>query len=71
MAALGQSKCPTGCGRSVLAGHLMCRTCWGKVPRDLQQRVYGTWRAWKSDLDDQALMSEYREARDNALAAVA
>lgn len=69
--ALGQSKCPTGCGRNVLAGHLMCKPCWSKVPSDLQQRVYATWRKWKNDLDNTTAMADYRAARDNALAAVA
>jgi len=64
-------KCPTGCGRQVARGHLMCRPCWAKVPKELQQRVYVTWRAWRKDFADETAMAAYREARENAMAAIA
>ncbi|MBP2390104.1 hypothetical protein JOF40_001229 [Aeromicrobium fastidiosum] len=63
--------CPTGCGRKAQAGHYMCRSCWSRVPRDLQQRVYATWRAWRKDLGDPDLMRAYRAATDAAEAAIA
>jgi hypothetical protein len=66
-----RGNCPTGCGRKVPAGKLMDAVCWGRVPADLQARVYRTWGAWQKDLDNDALRREYREARDNAVAAIA
>lgn len=70
MAGLGVSRCPSGCGRALPAGKLMCRPCWSEVPRELQQQVYRTWRRWLKDLDDEAAMDAYREARDAALGCV-
>jgi hypothetical protein len=64
------SDCPVGCGRRVQVGHLMCRSCWSRVPRDLQQEVYRTWRAWRRDWGDLDLMHAYREAKEAAIAAV-
>lgn len=63
--------CPTGCGRTAAAGHMACRPCWAKVPKDLQKKVYATWRAWRKDFGDADLAAEYRNARENALAAIA
>lgn len=40
--------CPTGCGRSVRRGHLMCPGCWREVPRHLQRDVLTTWRAYSA-----------------------
>jgi hypothetical protein len=48
----------------------MCRPCWAEVPRELQQRVMRTWRAWYRNLDDRVAMAAYREARDAALGCV-
>lgn len=62
--------CPTGCGRSRAAGHLMCRPCWGEVPRHLQRNVHRTWRAWRTDLADPEAMRSYRAASDAAIASV-
>lgn len=70
MTRLG-AKCPTGCGRPVEAGKLMCRPCWARVPVDLQSKVYATWRAWRKNLDNADLRRAYRSARDNAIAAIA
>jgi len=64
-------QCPTGCGRTVRPGHLMCRPCWGEVPRELQRDVNRTWRAWSRDIGDTAAMQAYKDAREAALAAVA
>lgn len=66
--------CPTGCGRNVSAGKLMCGSCWGKVPRDLQQKVYATWRTYRAAPAFPNNVTErtaYREARDNAIASIA
>lgn len=38
--------CPTGCGRAVRMGYLMCGTCWREVPKHLQRDVLSTWRAY-------------------------
>lgn len=69
MTRLG-SRCPSGCGRTVAAGKLMCRPCWSEVPREIQQQVYRTWRAWSRDLDDNEAMHAYRAAREAALGCV-
>lgn len=63
------SDCPVGCGRKVHVGHLMCRPCWSQVPRDLQQAVYRTWRAWRGGLDHEKAAA-YRQAREAAIASV-
>jgi hypothetical protein len=61
--------CPTGCGRSVRAGQLLCPACWRKVPGHLQGPVYAAWRAFQRDSSD-ANWDAYIEARDNAIGAV-
>lgn len=66
-----RSKCPTGCGRAVEAGKLMCRPCWSRVPRELQQRVYAAWRAWRKDFGDAVAMESYNDAREAAIASIA
>lgn len=39
-------ECPSGCGRSLKVGHLMCGPCWREVPADVQREVNRTWRAY-------------------------
>lgn len=63
-------ECPTGCGRGVRIGQLMCSTCWRQVPKDLQADVNRTWRAWRRDWRDEELMRAWRDAADRATAAV-
>lgn len=41
-----RDQCPTGCGRTVQPGKLMCFPCWREVPPHLQREVYRTWRAY-------------------------
>lgn len=64
------SPCPSGCGRVARPGQLMCKSCWSEVPREIQQWVYRTWRAWRRDFGDADAMHAYREARDAALGSV-
>lgn len=40
--------CPTGCGRTVQLGHLMCGPCWHEVPWYLQRQVLAKWRAYSA-----------------------
>jgi hypothetical protein len=67
---MAATACPTGCGRTRAAGHLMCRPCWSEVPRHLQRDVHRAWRAWRVDLGDAAHMRAYRAASDAAIASV-
>lgn len=60
------SACPTGCGRQVRRGHLMCGACWHQVPTHLQRDVYRTWRAYTREPTD-AAHAAYVTARDSAL----
>lgn len=43
--------CPVSlCGAGIRHGHLMCRTCWSRVPRALQTSVNQTWSAYRRQL---------------------
>ena len=61
------SACPTGCGRSVRAGHLMCGPCWSLVPGPIQKAVYRTWRAFNAGTGE---WEPYATAREAAIASV-
>lgn len=58
-------RCPVdGCFNLVVRGQLMCRECWPKVPRTLQQRVW----AEKEVVDRiHSMTAEYRDAIRAAL----
>ena len=60
--------CPTGCGRQIKPGHLMCLHCWREVPKDLQREVNRTWRRCQRTLE---AFPEYAQAREAAIASVA
>ena len=62
--------CPSGCGRTVAPGHLMCPGCWREVPKHLQLDVHRTWRRWRRDLGNAELMLAYKDASDAALGAI-
>lgn len=64
------STCPSGCGRAVSPGKLVCLPCWREIPRHLQREVYRTWRAYTKDSTDEAFAA-YDAARDAALGAIA
>lgn len=68
---LNAGKCPTGCGRNVSLGKLLCSVCWARVPGELQSRVYKTWRAWRKDFGDGDAMEAYGEAKEAAIASIA
>lgn len=63
--------CPSGCGRPVATGKLMCVRCWREVPKELQAEVYSTWRIWKRDMSNATGLLAYRAASDAATAAIA
>jgi hypothetical protein len=65
----GARRCPTGCGRVVRIGHLMCGPCWGQVPYALKREVWRTWGDLGQGAD--GAIEAYREARDAAIGAVA
>lgn len=67
-------ECPTGCGRRVEVGKLMCPSCWRKVPDHLQRDVNVSWRAYNrrpsGDPDNfRAVRQRYFNARDAAISA--
>lgn len=62
-------QCPTGCGRTRKHGHLMCPTCWRRVPGDLQHQVYRAWQAWRRDMGNVDLMREHGHVSDLAIKA--
>ena len=43
-------ECPSGCGRALPRGKVMCAPCWREVPPDLQREVYAAWRARQAAL---------------------
>lgn len=62
--------CPIpGCRRGVASVWvLMCRTCWDRVPKDVQARLYSAWRALRAETRAETV-KEYKTARDAAIAA--
>jgi len=68
------SACPTGCGRSVTLGNLMCAPCWHRVPRELQTPVWVAWRqlnkAVTRGLDERAIRTLKREHAEARAAAI-
>lgn len=61
-------RCPArGCGASLAFEHLMCRDCWGLLPRTLQREVNKTWRAFKNASPPDAMKA--RRAYLNAVKA--
>lgn len=61
--------CPTGCGRALPTGKVMCGRCWGEVPRHLQRDVYAAWRALCRDLTGENIR-RHREAKDAAIGSI-
>lgn len=77
-ATLNSGECPTGCGRKVSLGKLLCGACWPKVPYDLQRQVILTWRRHLKLMRgertlDQVKVSRaaYEAAKEAAIASVA
>lgn len=71
--------CPTGCGRAIRAGHLMCGICWGEVPRELKTAVRDSWNAYQAlaaragiaSRDRRAARLTYQQAADAAVGSIA
>jgi len=66
--------CPTGCGRNVQLGNVMCAPCWHRVPRELQTPVWVAWRALNKARDKgwaqrhiETLEREHNEAKTRAI----
>lgn len=62
-------ECPTGCGRALPRGKVMCGPCWSEVPRHLQREVYAAWRAVCRDLSGENLR-RHREAKNAAIGSI-
>jgi hypothetical protein len=67
--------CPVPmCGGAARQGHLLCRSCWGAVPADVQRHVNTTWRAMRTALRQRspflrAHVGIYRTASEAAIVA--
>ena len=62
--------CPTGCGRKVDTGKLLCLPCWREVPKHLQNDVYRTWRKVLAGSTDDDVLQAYETARDAAIGSI-
>lgn len=60
----------TACTRTVQPDKLMCMEHWGKVPQDLKQEVWRTYRLAKSPRATIASVANYADARTAAIKAV-
>jgi hypothetical protein len=71
--------CPVpGCAAPLRLGHLMCKPCWGSVPRVEQAAVNQTWTAVRSGVRQaartgdiasyRAIVEQYRTAAEAAVA---
>jgi hypothetical protein len=70
----GPVLCPSGCGRVQQPGKLLCLPCWREVPKELQDDVYRTWRAYRASArSDPTFLDKsraYRASRDAAIASI-
>lgn len=62
------------CGNAARQGHLLCRSCWGAVPADVQRQVNTAWAALRVALRMRSTrvrehMATYRKASEAAIAA--
>jgi hypothetical protein len=58
-------RCPVrGCGDQIDPSRLMCRRHWYRVPRQLRDQVWATWRSGQG-----ALSREHQDAVRTAIAA--
>lgn len=62
-------ECPSGCGRALPAGKVMCSPCWREVPKHLQTEVYAAWRAVCNEPNRENIL-RHREAKEAAIGAV-
>jgi hypothetical protein len=64
--------CPVpGCGAPAKNGHLMCRSCWFKVPKYLRIAVNRTWKNFRAGgFGLQGKRADYERACEGAIAAV-
>lgn len=67
---MSRRECPSGCGRQVAPGKLLCLPCWREVPPHVQREVYRTWRAWRRSLGDAEAFAAYCEATDAAIGSI-
>lgn len=64
--------CPTGCGRKLPMGMVMCRRCWGRVPKHLQREVWDAWEARQKvrGADRRRCVERHEEAKRAAIESV-
>lgn len=61
--------CPTGCGRLVPSGRLVCPGCWRRIPEPLRRTVFLSWRVVRRCPGDQDAVAAWRAAAEAAIAA--
>lgn len=73
-----QTCAATHCDKLIFRTHLMCGSCWARVPKSIQIEVYATLRAYKRargmedlpEVEFQAVRDAYKAAKDSAILAV-
>lgn len=73
MAMKDNDRCPVPhCSNRVRSKQLlMCRSCWFRVPKELRDRVWTTWRLYLRQRQFLDLLKDYKDARNAAIAAAA
>jgi hypothetical protein len=61
--------CPVCGGPHISNRFVMCRTCWRRVPFDLQQKVYAAWGARQMNPRDADVVAAHEAAKDDAIKA--
>jgi hypothetical protein len=60
--------CPVdGCTASHPIEHVMCRTCWRLVPRNLRGPIWRAWERRQRFPGDQAAVAEHEDAKRRAI----
>lgn len=62
--------CPgPDCGRTIKRGMFACKPCWFKIPKEIRNEIWATYRALQRDLS-RPRVEAYREAERKGLEAL-